>query len=129
MNFKNNFILNQKYTILLILHHKYVRNGSPRRNTAEKNPTRNHEVAVRSLASLSGLRIWSCHELWCKSQTPLRSYVAVAVASSCSSDLTPSLGPSICHRCGPKKTKAKKNSISEMFSKTIFSTQRMLKIK
>ena len=37
----------------------------------------------------------------------LRSGVAVtmAVASSCSSDLTPSLGTSICHRCSPKKTK------------------------
>ena len=35
---------------------------------------------VRSLASLSGLRIWRCHELWCRSQTHLRSDVAVAVA-------------------------------------------------
>ena len=34
--------------------------------------------------------------------------VAVAVAGSCSSDSTPSLGTSICHRCGPKKTKKKK---------------------
>ena len=42
----------------------------------------------------------------------LRSRVAVAVvvASSCSSDLTPSLGTYICHRCGPKK-KNKKRSI------------------
>ena len=31
--------------------------------------------------------------------------VAVAVAGSCSSSLTPSLGTSMCHRCGPKKTK------------------------
>ena len=36
---------------------------------AEMNPTRNHEVAVWSLASLSVLRIWCCHELWCRSQT------------------------------------------------------------
>ena len=35
----------------------------------ETNPTRNHEVAVQSLASLSGLGILHCHELWCRSQT------------------------------------------------------------
>ena len=44
--------------------------------------TRNHETAdsVRSLALLSGLRIWRCHELWCRSQMRLRSAVAVALA-------------------------------------------------
>ena len=34
--------------------------------------------------------------------------VAVAVAGSCSSDWTPSLGTSICYGCGPKKKKKKK---------------------
>ena len=34
----------------------------------------------------------------------LGSYVAVAVAGSYSSDLTPRLGISICYLCGPKKT-------------------------
>ena len=64
---------------------------------------------VRSLAWLSGLRFWCCHELWCRSQTWLRSGVAAAVAQagSDSSDLTPSLGTSMCSRCGPKKTKKK----------------------
>ena len=33
---------------------------------------------VRSLASLSGLRIQICHELWCRSQAQLGSGVAVA---------------------------------------------------
>ena len=49
-------------------------------------------TGVQSLASLSGLRIWHRHELWCRSQTRLGSQVAVAVmqAGSCSSDLTPS---------------------------------------
>ena len=37
------------------------------------NPTRNHEVVVRSPASLSGLRIPHCRELWCRSQMWLRS--------------------------------------------------------
>ena len=60
---------------------------------------------VRSLASLSGLRIQHCRELWCRSQLQLRSGVAVAVmqAGGYSSDLTSSLGTSICRQCGPKK--------------------------
>ena len=37
--------------------------------------------------------------------------VAVVQASSCNSDLTPSLGPSKCHGCGPKKTKKKKKRL------------------
>ena len=43
--------------------------GSYCHGAVEMNPTRNHEVAVWSLASLSVLRIWCCHELWCRSQT------------------------------------------------------------
>ena len=35
-------------------------------------------LQVRSLASLSGLRIRCYRELWCKSQTQLRSHVAAA---------------------------------------------------
>ena len=58
-------------------------------------------LRVRSLASLSGLRIQCCCELWCRSQTRLR--FGVAVAGSYSSDLVPSLGTSICQGCGPKK--------------------------
>ena len=51
----------------------------------------------KSLASLSGLGIRHCHELWCRPQTWLRSWVAVAVveAGRCSSDATPSPGTSI----------------------------------
>ena len=36
-------------------------------------------LRVRSLASLSGLRIQCSCELWCRSQTPFRSGIAVAV--------------------------------------------------
>ena len=38
-------------------------------------------LQVQSLALLSGLRIWRCHELWHRSQTWLTSCVAVAVAA------------------------------------------------
>ena len=65
------------------------------------------KLRVQSLPLLSGLRIQHCCELWCRSQARLGSGVAVAVvyASSCSSNSAPSLGTSICRRCGPKKQK------------------------
>ena len=71
-------------------------------------------LQVQLLASLSGLRIPHCHELWCRSQMRLGSGTAVAVvyttavavvSSGYSSDLTPSLETSIYCGCGPKKTK------------------------
>ena len=73
------------------------------------NPTRNHEVAGGSLVLLIELRIRICRELWCRSQTRLGSGIAVALAQACgcSSDLTPSLGTSMCHRSGPRKSKKK----------------------
>ena len=51
-----------------------------------------------------------------RSQTWLRSHIApVAEASSCSSDLIPSLGAFICRGCGPKKkTNKKKGSGSSL---------------
>ena len=36
-------------------------------------------MQVQSMASLSGLRIQRCHELWCRSQIWLGSYVVVPV--------------------------------------------------
>ena len=66
---------------------------------------------VCSLASTSRLRILSCHEQQCRLQMLLRSGIAVAVvwASGYSSDLTLSLGTSICLRCGPKKNNNNNN--------------------
>ena len=70
-------------------------------------------MQVRSLASLSGQWVKHlmrrCRELWCSGQMRLGSGVIVAVmqAGSCSSDLTPRLGTSICRGCGPKKSKKK----------------------
>ena len=45
-------------------------------------------------------------------QTQLGSCMAVAVAGGYSSNLTPSLGTSICHKCSPK-TKQKKKKKKE----------------
>ena len=62
---------------------------------------------------IPGLDQWweipSCCELLCRSQTWLRSSVSVvmAQATSCSSNLTPSLGNSICCGCDPKNIKKK----------------------
>ena len=72
---------------------------------------------VYSLASLSGLRMWCCCELWCRSQIRLGFYVAVAVvrAGSYSSDLTPSLGLLLGFHMlesSPKKQKNKKLKLS-----------------
>ena len=63
-------------------------------------------IWVQSLAFLNGLRIQPCCELWCRSQTQFGFLIAVAVAKagSCSSDLIPSLGTSICCGYGPKKS-------------------------
>ena len=69
-------------------------------------------MGVRSLALLSGLRIWCCHELWFRSQRRFGSRVAVVVAvvSSYSSYSTPGLGTSICCGYGPKMSKKNQSS-------------------
>ena len=52
---------------------------SSHRGAVETNPTRNREVVVKFLVSLSGLRNRRCCELWCRSQMRLGSGIAVAV--------------------------------------------------
>ena len=52
------------------------RAGNSHCDAVETNLTSIHEVSVPSLASLSGLEIWHCPDLWCRSQ--LGSWVAVA---------------------------------------------------
>ena len=67
-------------------------------------------LQVQSLASLSGLRIWPCCELCCRSQPQLGSMLLWLWCrpASVAPIMTPSLGTSI--RCGwsPKKKKKKK---------------------
>ena len=47
----------------------------------------------------------------------LGSCIAVAVVGDCSSDSTPSLGTSICPRCGPKKGKKRKKKETNVFKR------------
>ena len=72
---------------------------------------------VWSLALLSRLRIHCCQELRCRSKTQLGSCVAVAVAqaSSYSSNLTPSLGTSMSCGCSPGKNKTKQKGNPKYF--------------
>ena len=63
--------------------------GSSHCGSVETNPLACMRTQVQSLASLRGLRIRHCCELWCRSQMRL--------------GLDPCLGTSICLGCGPKK--------------------------
>ena len=76
------------------------------------------KMQVQSLASLCGLRIQRCHELWCGLWMRLRSGIIVARAQAglCSSDSTPSLETSTCHRCGLKKERKKKKKKNIYFT-------------
>ena len=52
--------------VSIVAQQKWIRRGTIR-------------LQDRSLASLSGLRIWCCHELWCRSKTRLGSCIAMAL--------------------------------------------------
>ena len=64
--------------------------------SVETNPTVTVRVRGQSLASLSGLRIWHCHELQSTVTEGARILhcCSCGVGQSCSSNLTPSLGTS-----------------------------------
>ena len=70
---------------------------------------------VRSLASLSELRIGCCRELWCRSQMWLGSGITVAVVytGSYNSDWNPSLETSMCCGRGPKKKKKRLSQVNK----------------
>ena len=80
-------------------------------------------MQIRFLALLSGLRIRNCRELWCRSQPRLRSWVAMTVASS--SNLTPSLGNSLWHSCGPKKKRKKKKNLLDCIQAPVWEMRAM----
>ena len=81
--------------------------GSSHHGSAEMNMTSIHEEAGPISGLVQQVKIENGCELWCRSQRQLRSGIAVAVAeaSSYSSNWTPSLATSIYHRCSPEKKK------------------------
>ena len=82
----------------------------PLRLSGLRTPLVSSRMKVRSLALLGGLRNQRFHELQCRSHMWLGSGVAVAVAeaSSYSSNSTPCPGTSICHGCRRKKKEEEK---------------------
>ena len=76
---------------------------------------------VPSLATLSGLRIQHCRELWYKSQMWLGSGVAVAVVSSYSSDSTSSRRTPYAAGAAFKGQKTKKKKKVTLVPSTISS--------
>ena len=79
-------------------------------------------MRVRSLISLSGLRIQHCHELWCRSKTWLGSLLLwLWRRPAATAPMTPSLGTSICHGCGPQKQKKKKGRRKTPPNSTLFA--------
>ena len=89
--------------------------GAPIMAQQKRTRLASMRMRVRSLASLSGLRIRHCPELWCRAQMQLGSAVTMASAwaGGYNSNLTPNLGTSVGHMCGPKKPKINKKERKE----------------
>ena len=58
---------------------KKKKSGVPTVAQQVKNPTSTHEDAGSIPSPLSGLRIWYCCELWCRSQMQLESGIPMAM--------------------------------------------------
>jgi len=64
---------------------------------------------VQSLASLSGLRIWHCHELWCRSQMRLRSGCGIVPIGALDWELPYASGLALKKAKKKKKKRKEKN--------------------
>ena len=89
-----------KYGVPVAAQRKQIRLGTTR-------------LPVRSLASLSDLRVWRCCELWCicrHGSDPTLLWLWHRPAATAPLGPLPSLGTSICCRCSPKKKKKEKSN-------------------
>ena len=73
------FIISAVWNIWLIENKWFYISGVPIMAQRKQIWLASMRTQFRSLASLSGLRIQRCCELWCRLQTQLRSGIAVAV--------------------------------------------------
>ena len=89
----------------------------------DKNQTSIHEDSGLIPGLDQWIRIRHCHKLQCRLQTWLGSHVAVAVASSCSSDSTPSPGTFICQGVAVKRRKKKRHGVPFMAHQLMIPTR------
>lgn len=99
------------FHILAIMNKDAINIGVPVLTQQKRIQLGTRTFCVPLLASLSGLRIWCCPELWCSvggrhGSDPVLLWCRLAAVALIQS-LIP-LGTSISHRCGPKKQKEKK---------------------
>ena len=76
-------------------------------------------MQVRSLALLSGLRIWHCCELWCSRR---HGSDPVLLWLWCK----PKAAALICHSCGPKKQQKNKKQTEKTFLTWYLTTQNVV---
>ena len=72
-------------------------------------------MQVRSLTSLSGLRIWHGGELWCRSQRQLGSHIAAAVCRPPAAVLIRPLAWELPYAVGASLKRKKKKSGSVIY--------------
>ena len=77
-------------------------------------------LRVGSLASLSGLGIWCCRELWYRLQMQLRSHIAVALVQPLAWEHPYATGEALKSKNKHKNKKEKKIYLKDCFTKRFF---------